>query len=504
MSIDLSAPIEPPVVDVIVIGAGIAGWVAARRGQQQGASVALLERGSSGPGWSNSRLSGGRIHAAYLNPRTRTAGELYEQIMKKTDGHARPVVARAWAENTGRAVDFLVNEGALIESIGGPQYMQTALQGVAERAPDPYAAWRDGGPDRTLNILWRSFMREGGEFRPAVRARKLEMHDGRVAGVHVERPDGSSQLVRGRTVIMADGGFQANRELMRKYGVIKHSYRLLGSQNDVGDCLLMAIEVGATVVEMDAFYGNVSLRDQISNERLRSAPTPAQLVDAAMVVNGNGERVGDEAIGEDEWSIIEFRLANAIAKTDAPGDSWVVFDHDVWERVGRDDEFLRRNAATAQMTLNPGYVDAGGTFLSAGSIAALAEMAAIPRAQLEQTVATFNRYCTDGTPIVPVRTQHPRPILRPPYHAIPLCNGIYFTMGGPLVNAHGQVLDEQERPIPGLYAAGGTMGGLMGGPRNGYAGGWSEATTFGLLAAEHAASTSPGPVAVEAVSSVHA
>jgi fumarate reductase flavoprotein subunit len=498
MSFDLSTLSEQSVHDVVVIGGGIAGWTAARRSQGLGARVALLERGVTGPGWSNSRLSGGRIHASYLNPRTRTPDDLYTQLMKKTDGHARPDVARAWAENTGRAVDFLVSEGANIEAVGGPQYMQTSLQGEPGRTPDLYATWRDGGPDRTLNMLWRSFMRDGGMFYPGVRARELETQDGAVVGVRVEHPDGSRELIRGRTVVMADGGFQANRELMQKYGVIKHSYRLLGSEYDTGDCLLMALRLGVSVVEMAAFYGNVSLRDQISNERLRAAPTPAQLVDATMVVNGSGERVGDEATGSDEWSIIEFRLANAIAKTDAPGDSWIVFDDDVWETVGRDDEFVRRNGHTPEWTLNPGYVEAGGTFLSAGSIAELARQAGIPPERLELTVAAFNRFCLDGTPLVPVRTEQPRPILTPPFHAIPLCNGIYFTMGGVLVNAQAQVLDEKEQPIAGLYAAGGTMGGLQGGPRNGYAGGWSEAITFGLLAAEHAVSTLRAPAAAGA------
>jgi fumarate reductase flavoprotein subunit len=54
-------------------------------------------------------------------------------------------------------------------------------------------------------------------------------------------------------------------------------------------------------------------------------------------------------------------------------------------------------------------------------------------------------------------------------------------------------LDADERPIPGLLAAGGTMGGLNGGPRSGYAGGWSEAASFGLLAAETAANRSLAP-----------
>jgi succinate dehydrogenase/fumarate reductase flavoprotein subunit len=60
-------------------------------------------------------------------------------------------------------------------------------------------------------------------------------------------------------------------------------------------------------------------------------------------------------------------------------------------------------------------------------------------------------------------------------------------MGGLLVNGNAQVLDVSDHPIPWLYAAGQTMGGLQGGPRNGYTGGWSELSTCGMLAGAHAA-----------------
>jgi fumarate reductase flavoprotein subunit len=55
------------------------------------------------------------------------------------------------------------------------------------------------------------------------------------------------------------------------------------------------------------------------------------------------------------------------------------------------------------------------------------------------------------------------------------------------VDGHARVLDDRGEPIEGLYAAGGTMGGLHGGPNAGYAGGLLEAAVFGLLAGEHAA-----------------
>ncbi len=60
-------------------------------------------------------------------------------------------------------------------------------------------------------------------------------------------------------------------------------------------------------------------------------------------------------------------------------------------------------------------------------------------------------------------------------------------MGGIAVDGGACVLDHADRPIPGLYAAGSTTGGLEGGGPAGYTGGLTKALVLGLLAAESAA-----------------
>jgi fumarate reductase flavoprotein subunit len=60
-------------------------------------------------------------------------------------------------------------------------------------------------------------------------------------------------------------------------------------------------------------------------------------------------------------------------------------------------------------------------------------------------------------------------------------------MGGILINGRAQALNQAERPIPGLYAAGDAIGGLMGGYRGGYTGGLMQAVVTGILAGENAA-----------------
>jgi succinate dehydrogenase/fumarate reductase flavoprotein subunit len=60
-------------------------------------------------------------------------------------------------------------------------------------------------------------------------------------------------------------------------------------------------------------------------------------------------------------------------------------------------------------------------------------------------------------------------------------------MGGILINGRAEVLDKNESPVPGLYAAGDAIGGLMGGYRGGYTGGLMQAVVTGILAGENAA-----------------
>jgi fumarate reductase flavoprotein subunit len=71
--------------DVVVVGAGLAGVTAALRARELGARVVLLEKSTDRSGWSNSRMSGGKFHAAGLPP-TAAPGEIIARVAKETRG----------------------------------------------------------------------------------------------------------------------------------------------------------------------------------------------------------------------------------------------------------------------------------------------------------------------------------------------------------------------------------------------------------------------------------
>ena len=78
-----------------------------------------------------------------------------------------------------------------------------------------------------------------------------------------------------------------------------------------------------------------------------------------------------------------------------------------------------------------------------------------------------------------------------------LAFGLTYTLGGPRIDQGGRVVDPARHPIPGLYAAGTTAGGLGGGPKPVTAGGIGIAVPLGFLAGEHAA-TDRGDVTIAA------
>jgi fumarate reductase flavoprotein subunit len=484
--------------DLVIVGSGVAGLVAARRSQQLGRRVIVLEKSPLVPGFGNGRLSGGWFHAAMLDPKIRSADELYAKVMDETDGYARAEVVRAWADTVRRAHGFLQEEGATFGVLNpDEESMQNVL--MPHRPAAIGQQWQERGPDLLLSRMYRSFVAAGGDHLPSHRATELLCEDGHVAGVWADAPEGRT-LFRGAAVLLADGGFQANPELVAEY--ITPSYKLRGSPNDTGDALRMGGAIGAKTVNLQWFYGYALCRDALNDDRLWPYPAPGALIYAGALVDGSGRRFVDEAAkGE--------IVANAIARCTTPDNCWAIFDSVGWEAEGR----------LGDVPVNPTIVDVGGTVLSADSLSALAGAVGLPPGVVETVVADLNRSSAvrrsegptlyemagvpgpsvdvqadpipsdwgDGAVLDPPRSAMPRPIATPPFYAIPVIAGITFTMGGLAVNGSAQVLDEKDRPIPGLYAAGGAMGGLQGGPRLGVAGGWSEASSFALIAAEHAA-----------------
>jgi len=231
----------------------------------------------------------------------------------------------------------------------------------------------------------------------------------------------------------------------------------------------MAQAIGAATTEMANFYGHLHSRDAMSNPLLWPRPHTDDLAAAGIVVDAQGRRVADEGLGG-------IYLSNAIARLADPLGTTAIFDQAIWNGPpGRGHV----------QPPNPLLPDVGGTLHRANTIAELAALLGMPH--LKETVDQYNAALDAGTlgQLSPPRRgpAKPWPIRTAPFCAVPLCTAITNTMGGIVVNGDGAVLDANDRPILGLYAAGSTIGGLNGGPHSGYVGGLINAT-IGLRAGD--------------------
>lgn len=463
---------QPDHFDVVVVGGGIAGTVAASRAAQLGLSVALLERGIEEDYPCNSRYSGGIFHLAFHNVKD-PEGTLLDAINNATRNEANPALAKAVVETSGRAVDWLRDEGAKFIRVGQIVWQQWML--APPRRIMPGLDWKGRGPDATLRTLVANLLRRGGRICLNTNATALMEKDRRCLGVEAIS-NGSKVAFNSGAVILADGGFQANLDLVRAH-ISPQPEKLLqrGAATGRGDGLRMAQALGAAITDLRCFYGHLLSRDSFTNPMVWPYPQLDELGTSGIVVNDQAERIADEGQGG-------VYMANMVARLSDPLSCIALFDEKIWQGPGQ----------AARIPANPHLLKGGGTVFKADTLAAIARQTGLASDKLERTVQDYNAAYHAGalSKLTPPRsslTAPAFPIEQPPFYAVPLCAGITHTMGGVAIDGDGRVLRPDGDTIPGLYAAGRVAGGLEGGETIGYVGGLMTAAVFGLRAAEHIA-----------------
>ena len=234
-------------------------------------------------------------------------------------------------------------------------------------------------------------------------------------------------------VILATGGFQGSRELVRRFVRPGGELLLRANRWSAGDGMAFAVSRGAGLsAGLDEFYGRAMPAPP-------AAVTEERFVDLAQLY-GRYALVVDEAGDEvelDEVSWSETDLVQAIARR-AGARAWYILDEPALAARVRERSVEDMVAAARA---------AGGTVLLAR--------------ELPFEVPDSYTY------------------------AVHVIVGITHTIGGLRVDERARVLGDDGTPVDGLYAAGADAGGVSTG---GYSSGLAAALVLGLTAAENAAS----------------
>ena len=108
--------------DLIVVGGGIAGIVAATRAAEKGLRVVVLEKGEVPDYKCNTRWSGGIVHVGYVDPKE-PAANIPAGIALNTRGYTDPALGQVLVEQCGKVIDWLRVQGVRFIRSGSQSYL---------------------------------------------------------------------------------------------------------------------------------------------------------------------------------------------------------------------------------------------------------------------------------------------------------------------------------------------------------------------------------------------
>jgi len=442
--------------DVIVVGAGGAGCLAALRIAAGGLSVLLLDRGTDKP--SLTAICGGLIPG--VDTEFQRAAGIQDSVdifvgdvLAKNKNRACATVLRAVAQATTRYIAFLTGPLAI------PLHLYTDILHPGLSVPRLHGTPGESG------LELQTLLRERVSANPSITwlenafaDRLVDDGAGAVFGVAGTR-DGLAFRASCRAVVLATGGFGANQEMLGRFIPEMAGAEHVGSHLSTGELLTQAMTLGADTEWMSGYQGHCHVNPGGRTHLGGSLPRLG-----AIMVNRLGRRFGAEDGGYSEFALEVLRQPGGVAIE--------IFDDDMLQRVESLGVF--REAMEA------------GEVLRADSAEALARLFDTDPVALADEIARYNRFVDAGVDedwgrhIMPCR-------LQPPFNAALVTGALAHTQGGLRIDAAARVLSAADAtPLQGLYAIGGAAACFSGDGPAGYLSGNGLAHALGtaMLAAE--------------------
>jgi tricarballylate dehydrogenase len=460
--------------DVVVVGAGNAAFCAALAAREKGANVLMIERAPQELMGGNSRFTAGAFRCVYdgvedlkaimpdLTPEeiarsdfgTYTADQFFDDMFRVTQYRTDGELCERLVNRSREAMRWLHSKGMKFAPIWGRQAYNIGGKfkfwgGLTVEA------W-GGGPgliEQHLKIAHK----HGIDIRYATRALSL-IYDGHVVrGVKV-KANGSLDEIRCKSVVLACGGFESNVEWRTRYlGPGWELAKVRGTAFNTGDGIRMALDIGAQpygnwsgshAVQWDynaPEFGDLSVGD---NFQKHSYPW-------GIMINAHGRRFVDEGADFRNYTYAKY---GAIVLRQPNNFAYQVFDKKIIPML-RDEYRIKRVSKVSANSLEELAQKMEGVD-AAGFLDEIKKYNAAVRTDIPFNPNIKDGRCTVGLPIN--KSNWANTIDEPPFEAYQVGCGISFTFGGLRIDPDtGQVIDSDQAPIPGLYAAGELVGGIF-------------------------------------------
>lgn len=438
--------------DVAVIGGGGAGLAAAVQAAEHGAGVVVLEKRNAVGG--NTAMAHG-FFAAESPVQKRMMidapkDELFKLAMDYHHWTINPKLVRTYINKSGDTARWLEEKGLNIDLVPAlhPRY--------------PYRTFHmTFGPTGNIVVqLLKKHCEDYGVHILLKSAVKSLLTDecGKVTGVLAETEKGPLQ-VNSKSVIITTGGYGGNKRLLKKhcpnYG---GETRYFGIKELTGDGLLMATEIGAATegLGLPHYWGGHYYGANLIN-LINQRPE-------AIWVNRYGERYCDENI------LFDMGLRGNIIDRQPDKVSYTLFDEQIKNKI------IAEGGVGAQVALR--WAPPDTTWASvmeklpaeakkdkvkiSKSLDQIARWMGASPGNLKATINKYNADCSRGYDAIFLKDRRCLQALNtPPYYAIKFHQTLLDTQGGIKTNHHMEIMDREDKTIPGLYAAGVCVGGYL-------------------------------------------
>jgi tricarballylate dehydrogenase len=459
--------------DVLIVGAGNAAMCAALAAQETGARVLVIERAPRELRGGNTGFTAGAMRVAYdgvddvralvpdlsdeqiavTNFGQYTTDQFYDDLARVSEYRTDFELAHTLASESFETLLWMRDKGVRFVPIYGRQAFQedgrfTFWGGLTIEVV--------GGGRGLVDALAQALDRRGVEIQYNVRLINLIVDDSGVHGAVVKTESGTREIAA-KTVVLASGGFQSNREWRARYlGPNWDLAKVRGTQFNTGDGLRAALDADAMP------WGHWSSCHAVGWDR--NAPDfgdPAvgdgfqkHSYPFAIMVNVRGQRFLDE--GADFRNYTYAKYGREILQQPEQF-AWQIFDAKTVHLLR--DEYRIRQVTKVRADTVEDLVKRMEVSDPQACLRTIREFN-----QAVQADVPFNPNVLDGRGTAGLaipKSNWANRIDSPPFEAYAVTCGITFTFGGIRITKQGQVLNTDQRPIPGLYAAGEIVGGIF-------------------------------------------
>ena len=420
--------------DVVVVGAGTTGVPAAISAYQSGASVAVLQK-------QGMIIAQGHLCAKVVKEKSTEIGmrQYIHYNHKLYDYRNDPKLWERYVDRSEEAVNWLLSE---LDQAGFDAYKESDSKDHVYEDGNCYleGALFPGQMLAPMQALGEAY-KDKIDFYYETPAVQLVKEDGRIVGVIGKNKDGEYiKFTAQKGVILATGDYQNNIAMRRRYNPDTLNFDTKQSMK-TGDGHLMAMAVGGQIcpgVHSKMVHGTSMLREE-----------------PLLAVNGDGVRFMEEDI--------EYCRRNTILREMKVPFMWSLFDTNYYDYVyGWGSDPTVPTVANGTPEKLAAFVESGAV-LTADTIEELAEKMEVDPVQLKTTVDHYNELCAEGFDYdFGKPSKYMKPVDTAPFYAVKRVYQVSAIVDGLKVNEAGQVLDMDNQPMEGLYAAGNCSGGFYG------------------------------------------